>query len=228
MKTERLPDGYYCLTDDACLSAMMREAGMLCHDRYFLDQITTHITPGSTVIDGGAFIGDHAIEYAKYAGLVVAFEPHWPNYLGLCTNVFVGGHENILPLRVALGEADNKVECAEVPGNAGSAYVAVGAACPESFQALMFALDKYTHSFGRVSVVKLDVEGWEVRALLGAHELIAEHRPVLVVEVNSGTLQRQGTTDRKLVQTVESFGYVWHSAVGEPWSVLWDLIAVPK
>lgn len=46
------------------------------------------------------------------------------------------------------------------------------------------SLDSIKYNFkNNISVIKIDVEGYELKVLMGAKELIEEHRPVVIVEI---------------------------------------------
>ena len=45
-------------------------------------------------------------------------------------------------------------------------------------------LDRIWHDRGRIDIVKLDIEGHEIKFLEGGRETISGHRPVLLIELN--------------------------------------------
>lgn len=57
------------------------------------------------------------------------------------------------------------------------------------------------------ALIKLDVEGHEVRALRGARETILRSKPVLVVEVNKHQLEPAGFSIRQLWEELAGLGY---------------------
>jgi hypothetical protein len=56
-------------------------------------------------------------------------------------------------------------------------------------------------------LIKLDLEGAEYEALLGARELLAEVRPDMIVEVEPGHLARQGASAGSLFSLLKGHGY---------------------
>lgn len=224
----RLPDQHYCFAEDTCLSAFMRQAGRLDHDRAFLAKIVWHIRPGSVVIDGGAFLGDHAIAYAKVASLVLAFEPFWPSFLGLCCNVFVGQHFNVVPIHAALADEGCRVSFPATPPNVGAIQASEDgwAIFHTHEKPLATSIDmRQERDHDRVGLIKLDLEGWEIRALRGARHTIERDLPILVLEVNDGALRQQGTSATELVQLVEDLGYRWQTIKGDVAGPCADIIA---
>lgn len=56
-------------------------------------------------------------------------------------------------------------------------------------------------------VIKLDVEGFEVRALEGMRNTIEAHRPLIISEVNEEMLRQAGTSASNLVRCLTHRGY---------------------
>lgn len=70
-------------------------------------------------------------------------------------------------------------------------------------------LDEAQHSVLHTipTLIKLDIEGWEVRALRGAKRTLREHHPIIVCEVNRHALERAGTSAAELHETLWLAGY---------------------
>ena len=59
----------------------------------------------------------------------------------------------------------------------------------------------------RVDFIKADVEGWEMRVLVGAEATILRHRPTLMIEVVDEHLARAGDSSDALFKLLTGFGY---------------------
>jgi FkbM family methyltransferase len=68
------------------------------------------------------------------------------------------------------------------------------------------------------TVVKIDVEGFEHEVLRGAQKLLAEHRPLLFLELHLDILEKRGVSPRGLVEGVAAHGYRFESLTGKPMS----------
>jgi hypothetical protein len=61
----------------------------------------------------------------------------------------------------------------------------------------------------RLDLVKMDIEGGELAALLGMRETLVRLRPkLLIIEINQATLRQAGVTEEQLYAEVARSGYV--------------------
>lgn len=60
---------------------------------------------------------------------------------------------------------------------------------------------------GLCGLIKLDLEGAEYPALLGAQNTIADHRPVLIVEFYKDLCARFGHTEDSVLSLIDAMGY---------------------
>jgi hypothetical protein len=60
----------------------------------------------------------------------------------------------------------------------------------------------------RLDVMKIDVEGAELRLLRGAVETLRKYRPVLLFEVSEASLKHQGGSPRELAAFLNNESYV--------------------
>ena len=161
---------------------------------------------GGTAIDAGANYGMFAYALAAIADRVVAFEPN-PDYAGFARRMLRGRAEV------------HEVALSNTPGRA-TFYVPLS----DEGMVLHYAGNlKGTHSqfrskrtyvvevrtldsFGLrdVRFIKADVEGSEREVLDGAHETIARDRPMLLLELLSGTHENPGA---HVAAICKDFGY---------------------
>jgi FkbM family methyltransferase len=114
----------------------------------------------------------------------------------------------------------------EVPGeNKGEAHVS-GSGTGEKIPVM--TLDRILETLGPLPgrvVMKMDIEGFEVRALSGMRSSLRQYRPTLLIEVNPFALNRAGFTVVELWDELETSGYDQASIVGDsaPARALHDL-----
>ncbi|MCH7635742.1 MAG: FkbM family methyltransferase, partial [Proteobacteria bacterium] len=66
----------------------------------------------------------------------------------------------------------------------------------------------------RLDFIKADIEGWELRMIVGAEQTLLRFRPNLMVEVNSEALARAGDTPDSLFSYFASIDY--HGYILDP------------
>jgi FkbM family methyltransferase len=153
----------------------------------------------AVVWDVGAHFGYHSLAFASMGANVAAFEPHGTNAARLQANLernsSLSWRVRVLPL--ALSDCDGEVEFlsgADLRGpSSGSHLVGIAApARPEDYAGFDRVRVKCARADTLVAsgaepapaVIKIDVEGAEWLVLQGARQLLAERRPLLLLEVH--------------------------------------------
>jgi len=151
-------------------------------------------------IDGGANLGDWAVVMAGDFKRVIAFEPAAENLPALYDAV--SGFSNVEVEPFALFSTSGHAEVVHDTKRLGhrSGFIAPG----EAGAVAMVALDSL--NLDACDLLKLDLEGAEHDALLGAAETIHRFRPVLILEID-GHGRRFGHSIEETEALLESFGY---------------------
>jgi FkbM family methyltransferase len=174
------------------------------------------IEPGMTVADVGANIGYYTLLAANRvgpSGAVVAFEPLEHNASLLVRMV----EENELGDRVrvqrqAVSDRAGTAELTIAAGarNSGGAYLAPTTDVRPGFvtqQAETVTLDSF-EELQNVDVLKIDVEGAEPFAFLGAQTMFEKARPIVICELHERQLQLvAGISARDLIARLDVFDY---------------------
>jgi len=185
--------------------------------------------PGSTIVDLGAHIGTISIPASRIvggSGRVISFEPQPKIFRELNQNIMLNGIKNIETYRLAIGEQAGVVRLKTLaPGNEGGTSID-RETTENGYSADVVNLDSF--NLTNVSVMKIDVEGWEDAALRGAKETIMRNRPVILIEIMGGTNYErapQGVKDRidATKALLTSYGYELSLFEGGL-----DYVAVPK
>jgi len=215
-------NGIWIIADDSHVGRWIVQQGRLDHDQNTLPFILPLINEGDIVIDGGAFVGDHTIAYSRKVGpkgRVYGFEP---NPLAVqCAVHNLHGLENTVIVEKALGDRNSEFDIGSDDNNCAGAYLKAGN------KVQMARLDDYCLA---PHFIKLDIEGCEVKALIGAQQTIIRCRPIMVIEVNVSALDRQGATVGQLLALLESYGYDYKVMQEncDIFSPMFDLICVHK
>jgi FkbM family methyltransferase len=151
------------------------------------------IKPGMTIYDVGANIGYVTLMLAKHTGAqgkVFAFEALPDNVERLRRNVELNGFNNrvnIFSGAVAAGAGEVKFL---VHSSGGMGKAAGSAGRDEQYLREIIvpcvSIDEFVYSRGNPppQAVKMDIEGGEVMALPGMRRLLAEARPLMLMELH--------------------------------------------
>lgn len=168
------------------------------------------VSAGDWVIDVGANVGHYTAQLSRLvgpAGRVLAFEPVPETFELLAANMGVAGARNVTLVNAAasaeMGSA--RVSLPQFSSGLTNYYRAGITSEDGDLSVLMLPLDNLIPS-ARVTLVKVDVEGYEYQALRGMRGLLCRDRPRLIVE--------GGSTE---VETLlEEFGYSFTEFPGSP------------
>jgi FkbM family methyltransferase len=171
--------------------------------------IARNARAGSTVLDVGAHIGSHALTMAKAvgeSGRVYAFEPQRKIFRELVHNIQLNGLRNVELLRFAVGDNPTVIEMDRSrEGNEGGTSIGRG-----GDKAELRTIDSF--GFRNVSLIKIDVEGFEDHVLLGGRKTITEQRPFLIIEIQSAENFDNARPEVRAkivhtIQLIEQMGY---------------------
>lgn len=187
----------------------------LTYKRFFeardLRALRPYVTPGSTVIDVGANIGFFALQFAKWTGpggRVIALEPEAVNFASLRRQIARRGLDSVVDaIAAAAAETTGPQHLALNPYHPGDHRLAESGLTIDGV-----CLDDLIRDGGcpAVSLIKIDVQGAEMRVLAGATEILEKYRPALFVEVDDDALASMGSSARQLFADLDGRGYSIH------------------
>lgn len=218
-------EGWWIIDGDSHVGKWVEDSGLLAHDINMLPRILPLIPEGGTVVDVGAYIGDHTIAYLNHVGptgQVFAFEPQKDAFDCLIMNC-----PRACCFQVALSD---RIGTGNIVLDSDRNYGACRVEAVDGKDAgvvEMMALDAMVLS---PSFIKVDVEGHELRVLKGAVKTIARSKPVLLVEINESALNKQGTNGPELLKFIKELGYEWSNVYPrqECSGLQYDALCFPK
>jgi FkbM family methyltransferase len=163
----------------------------------------------SIVLDVGSHVGSTALAFSLIAsrGTVHAFEPSPTIREALLRNINLNKITNIVIHPFGLSDKSGFARLTlAMEGNPGSAYC-TETKTPEPDTIELRSLDEAFGSRNRIDFVKVDIEGYEYKAIIGATQVLARWKPVLVVEINEKALVNAGATKKQVLTLLEGFGY---------------------
>ena len=163
------------------------------------------------VIDIGTNIGWIALNFARLSetGNVIGFEPDPFNYSVCKANIDRNRLSNLIVLPYGLGETSAEVKMeVRTPENRGGNRIAPkgGSGSVKVYIKRLDDINEVT-SLPVIHLMKLDVEGYELKVLHGAKSILEKHRPTLFIEVDNDNLMDQGDSAKDLVLFLEICGY---------------------
>lgn len=152
------------------------------------------LQPGTNFYDVGANLGVYSLLAARIVGSngsVVAFEPLPENSRLLEHNANLNNFTNIRCMGVAVGAEDGEAEFLVSADPSWGMIRDVARHRPaDSVGELTVRVGRLDslmrqHKLPLPHVVKMDIEGGEVAALVGANRMLAKQRPILVIELHA-------------------------------------------
>lgn len=148
--------------------------------RFLLD----FLRPGDTFVDVGANVGVYSLLACSVPGVgVAAFEPSSATFEKALENIRLNALEDRVNLvRKAVGSAEK--DALVTTGRASMNSLVESGSGTETEAVEVTTLDAALRGREAVTLVKIDVEGWEAEVLEGAADLLRTQKPALLVEVN--------------------------------------------
>jgi FkbM family methyltransferase len=166
------------------------------------------LRPGDKFVDAGANIGWFTLLAASIigpSGRVLAFEPFPLSVDQLKRNVSINDLSNVDVFPIALDYEDGVCNLAAWPGNQGSASAF---ARTEGVSVPTKRLDDLLPSNERYRLLKIDVEGAEMRVFSGAQAALSDGRfEYILFEVNDRMLRRAGSSAAALLSLFRTHRY---------------------
>lgn len=134
---------------------------------------------------GGGYIGDTTIFFSKYNfSEIYGFEPDIVNFNVAKDNIYnYKIKDNIRILNIGLGSENSKLSI-QLTGslNMGASFKKDITDNDKSYTVDIVKLDDYfKNRKSKIGLIKLDIEGFEEEALIGAEKIIRNDKPVLLI-----------------------------------------------
>lgn len=174
------------------------------------------LAPGDLAIDIGANMGYDTMLMSNAvgaAGIVIAFELDRINLDALLKNLKLLKNNNVVVQSMAVSDAPGLVRISLAGDfNRGTSNLrpdGTGPSQPVFANRLDVLLGAVTES--RIRLVKMDIEGFEHKALLGMGALL-ERTDYLICEVSPPFLEQCGSSAQEIFNTMYAFGFTSYCA----------------
>ena len=172
---------------------------------------------GKVVYDVGAFEGLISLFFASRAKQVIAWEPNPRNYARATTNVKLNNLANVQILNRGISNVPGTIELLYDPlmpgaGSGDSAIKnqirgSVKSAQRVSIPVVTLDDDVAQNSLPIPDLIKIDIEGMELQALQGMHDLLANRKPELHIEMHGATTKEKIENALAVTSYLEALGY---------------------
>lgn len=178
----------------------------------------------SIIIDIGANLGSHTLEFADLVGdngKVYAFEPQRIIYYQLCSNIIANGYNNIFAYNLALSDK-NETAYIEKQNFYSDDILNIGDTHISNDGDIIDVKKLDNYNLNNVSLIKIDVQGYEPFVLNGAIETIKRNKPIILIEIVNEHLNIYNKSDENIKEFFSNINYNLNNISG------WDYIATPK
>lgn len=171
---------------------------------YTIDIVVETSVLRRSIIHAGGNVGSYALKFSNSFETVYVFEPNYENFKCLALNT--AEKENIFPFRSALGNTPGQISMVNTNSdNCGTFQVKGPGTIP------LLTIDSL--NLADVDCIHLDIEGYELPALMGAIQTIKRCKPLLVVEwLNHG--ENYGWTKEDMINFLVNLGYTRMKQIG--------------
>jgi FkbM family methyltransferase len=190
------------------------------------DCMKSILNKDSVFVDCGAHVGYFTVLGAELGAKVYSFEAERENYKQLTRNIKGNEYQNVKYYHKAVGDENKWMDlfvCLDNDG--GNAFWNVGEhefnmlskQTPTKQKVKMLTLDSVIED--AVSLIKIDVEGCELKVLQGAERLLGLFHPAVIMEINDFALSKMGDSKEKIMDFMKNLGYACYDMqTGELWS----------
>lgn len=209
----RTPRGRFFVDPASNLGYTLLHSGE--YEPEMLKVLETFLGPGGTFVDVGANEGYFAMVAAGLVGpggRVVAVEPQARLHPVLRRNVELHGAANVVLARAAITDRPGTARLFMAPdtntGSSGLTRTTRYGLATETVETLTLAELFDRHGVDRADLLKIDIEGSEYEAVLGAPELFQARRVrAVALELHPHFLARRGLSAEPILAELHRAGY---------------------
>lgn len=189
-----------------------------CYEPNSMILLSKTLSAGDVFIDVGANIGLFSILASRLVGTkgtVFAIEPSSREAARLRDNIALNGMQNINAVLLALTDAPGQIELSIADDKHGGhntlspifMYNSVERIGVENVPGDTFDNFVNKNNIDRVRLIKIDVEGAELKVIRGARNTLAKSHPILLLEALPKALALQGGSIKELEDELLALDY---------------------
>ena len=200
----------YFINDCMASSSLGNKKEWEPHIRIFT-QLYNSLYYTKNIIDIGANFGYHTLLFSRECSMnVYAFEPQIQNFQLLEDNIKNNDIKNIILYNYACGDhnCEIKMPIYDVSYTVNMGDITPNIGCINNLFSITKSvlLDEILFP-SKIDLIKIDVQGWEKKVLLGATNLLKTHKPLLIVEFEHFQLMKTNTSCKELFNFIREQNY---------------------
>lgn len=205
--------GAYCVPSSSShRPAAQAILGGLVHEPDTIEYILENCKEGD-IVQAGAYFGDFLPALSRSCGenaKIWSFEPSSENYRCARITLELNGIENVELHNIGLGseesEGDLRIRYGDGSASGGGSKIIDSSSTEGSFEKVRIRpIDEVIGDEREVSIIQLDVEGYEIDALSGGMKTILRCKPVLIIEALPGSKMAESSWFK---ENILSLGYL--------------------
>ena len=187
-------------------------------EAFFLNRV---LRKGDVFVDAGCNVGYFSLQASEAVGnegQVICFEPSPVTYKRLLENININGFKNINAINKGLSDKEGTMSL-NISESGYDAWNTFAKVADGKFQSTVSVevttLDKSLEQLDkkRISLIKIDVEGWEKFVLLGGRDLFTSYNPTVMIEFTEENTYNAGYFVQELYDILAGWGYQWFKFV---------------
>jgi FkbM family methyltransferase len=182
-------------TADWIMDSGIPEINLIEYCKKFLDS-------DSCLVDIGAHMGTYSIMLARHCKKVYAYEAQRITYYQLCGNIALNKRYNVHAYNYGICDEGDFLRALFVTSEdgGGSTFIPQNKSIQTEYVEMKM-LDSF--SFEKIGLIKIDIEGYELKALKGAIKTLDKHNyPPILFESNNDDKER-----KELIEFLNNLGY---------------------
>jgi FkbM family methyltransferase len=183
-----------------------------------LSFLSAFLRPGDHFIDVGANLGLFSLVASPIVGetgRVIAFEPAPVTFQRLQDNLELNGFRNVEARNLGLSDKAGflSLQISEIGHDAWNSFAEKASdRYQKKVDVPVSTLDEElaTVDRSRITLLKVDVEGWEKFVLRGGEKFLRECEPALLVELTEANCAAAGYRTQEIFDLLVGWGYRWY------------------
>lgn len=170
------------------------------------------VKKGWTICEIGAYIGEHTPLFSNLigkSGSVISVEPQLPHFKLLLKNIKLNKLTNVTPIKTAVSDTEDFLTMyIPLDHSVDGRIYEVKNETRKRQRVATKTIDHLLNQYKSVDLIKIDIQGWEERAIKGARKTFIKNPNILlIIEFWPKGLKEAGTNPLKLLNNIKVIGF---------------------